>query len=340
MNNKNFSVNIDAEAVKIQYEQEQKTFTPKKTQFNEKNYLQARLSDKETSKTLTIRLLPFSPEGGSPFKKVFMHTVKVNKEVAPNGWKTFVCPTHNKKDGEAMGDGCPFCETSAKAKELKSKALDESTKKRYGDIEFLNKVKEMWIVRCIERDHEEDGVKFWLFNSSKKKDGVYDKIMNLAKIRAEAAARKGNNYSIFDLNNGLDLIVTLTKTADNKTSIQIVDDGFPSPLTDDFDLGMKWIQDDKNWYDVYTVKSYDYMAIIAQGGIPVFNKELNKYVDKEEMNKIKEEAEKKRIEEELTEETKDYSAINDNGIIIDGTTMTEETKADETQEEEEDDLPF
>lgn len=340
MNNKNFSVNIDAEAVKIQYEQEQKTFTPKKTQFNEKNYLQARLSDKETSKTLTIRLLPFSPEGGSPFKKVFMHTVKVNKEVAPNGWKTFVCPTHNKKDGEEMGDGCPFCETSAKAKELKSKALDESTKKRYGDIEFLNKVKEMWIVRCIERDHEEDGVKFWLFNSSKKKDGVYDKIMNLAKIRAEAAARKGNNYSIFDLNNGLDLIVTLTKTADNKTSIQIVDDGFPSPLTDDFDLGMKWIQDDKNWYDVYTVKSYDYMAIIAQGGIPVFNKELNKYVDKEEMNKIKEEAEKKRIEEELTEETKDYSAINGNGIIIDGTTMTAETKADETQEEEEDDLPF
>jgi len=339
MNNKNFSVNIDAEAVKTQYEQEQKTFTPKKTQFNEKNYLQARLSDKETSKTLTIRLLPFSPEGGSPFKKVFMHTVKVNKEVAPNGWKTFVCPTHNKKDGEAMGDGCPFCETSAKAKELKSKALDESTKKRYGDIEFLNKVKEMWIVRCIERDHEEDGVKFWLFNSSKKKDGVYDKIMNLAKIRAEAAARKGNNYSIFDLNNGLDLIVTLTKTADNKTSIQIVDDGFPSPLTDDFDLGMKWIQDDKNWYDVYTVKSYDYMAIIAQGGIPVFNKELNKYVDKEEMNKIKEEAEKKRIEEELTEETKDYSAIaNGSEIIVDGTTMTAETKVEETQEEE--DLPF
>ena len=339
MNNKNFSVNIDAEAVKTQYEQEQKTFTPKKTQFNEKNYLQARLGDKETSKTLTIRLLPFSPEGGSPFKKVFMHTVKVNKEVAPNGWKTFVCPTHNKKDGEVMGDGCPFCETSAKAKELKSKALDESTKKRYGDIEFLNKVKEMWIVRCIERDHEEDGVKFWLFNSSKKKDGVYDKIMNLAKIRAEAAARKGNNYSIFDLNNGLDLIVTLTKTADNKTSIQIVDDGFPSPLTEDFDLGMKWIQDDKKWYDVYTVKSYDYMAIIAQGGIPVFNKELNKYVDKEEMNKIKEEAEKKRIEEELTEETKDYSAIANGGeIIVDGTTMTAETKAEEVQEEE--DLPF
>jgi len=333
MNNKNFSVNIDAEAVKTQYEQEQKTFIPKKTQFNEKNYLQARLTNNETSKTLTIRLLPFSPEGGSPFKKVFMHTVKVNKEVAPNGWKTFVCPTHNKKDGNVMGDGCPFCETSAKARELKSKSLDEPTKKKYGDVEFLNKVKEMWIVRCIERGHEDDGVKFWLFNSSKKKDGVYDKIMNLARIRSEAAARKGNTYSIFDLNNGLDLIVTLTKTADNKTSIQIVDDGFPSPLTDNYELGMSWIQDEKNWYDVYTVKSYDYMTIIAMGGVPVFNKELGKYVDKEEMNKIKEEAEQKRIEDELTEETRDYSEVaNSNEIIVDASNT-----ADDDSDE---DLPF
>lgn len=333
MDNKNFSVNIDAEAVKAQYEQEQKTFIPKKTQFNEKNYLQARLANNETSKTLTIRLLPFSPEGGSPFKKVFMHTVKVNKEVAPNGWKTFVCPTHNKKDGNVMGDGCPFCETSAKARELKSKSLDEPTKKKYGDVEFLNKVKEMWIVRCIERGHEDDGVKFWLFNSSKKKDGVYDKIMNLARIRSEAAARKGNIYSIFDLNNGLDLIITLTRTADNKTSVQIVDDGFPSPLTEDYDLGMKWIQDEKNWYDVYTVKSYDYMTIIAMGGVPVFNKELGKYVDKEEMNKIKEEAEQKRIEDELTEETRDYSeVVNSNEIIVDASNT-----ADDDSDE---DLPF
>ena len=334
MDNKIFSINVDADAVMAQYEAEQKVFTPKKTQFNEKNYLQARLSDKETTKTLVIRLLPFSPQEKTPFKKVFMHTVKVNKEVAPNGWKTFVCPTHNKKDGEVMGDSCPFCETSAKARELKSNSLDESTKKRYGDIEFLNRVKEMWIVRCIERGHEEDGVKFWLFNSSKKKDGVYDKIMNLAKIRSEAAARKGNKYSIFDVNNGLDLIVTLTKTADGKTSVQIVDDGTPSPLTEDFDLGMSWIEDEKKWYDVYTVKSYDYMAIIASGGVPIYDKELNKYVDKEEMNKIKEEAEKQRIEEQLAEEAVDYSKIaNSSDIIIDG------NKAEDSNSEEED-LPF
>ena len=332
MSNKNFSVNIDDDAVKNQYEQEQKQ-PVKKTQFDTKNYLQARLGSNEDTKTLTIRLLPFSPEGGSPFKKVFMHTVKVNKEVSPSGWKTFVCPTHNKKDGSVMGDKCPFCETSAKARELKSKSLDEPTKKKYGDVEFLNRVKEMWIVRCIERDHEEDGVKFWLFNSSKKKDGVYDKIMNLAKIRSEAAAKKGNTYSIFDLNNGLDLVVTLSRTSDNKTAVQIIDAGLPSPLSEDFDLGEKWIHDSKKWDEVYTVKPYEYMAIIAMGGVPVFSKEENKYVDKEELDKLKEEAEKQRIDEALTEPTKDFSDIAESsGVnIIDG---------NDVKDDDDEDLPF
>ena len=332
MSNKNFSVNIDDDAVKNQYEQEQKQ-PVKKTQFDTKNYLQARLASNEDTKTLTIRLLPFSPEGGSPFKKVFMHTVKVNKEVSPSGWKTFVCPTHNKKDGSVMGDKCPFCETSAKARELKSKSLDEPTKKKYGDVEFLNRVKEMWIVRCIERDHEEDGVKFWLFNSSKKKDGVYDKIMNLAKIRSEAAAKKGNTYSIFDLNNGLDLVVTLSRTSDNKTAVQIIDAGLPSPLSEDFDLGEKWIHDSKKWDEVYTVKPYEYMAIIAMGGVPVFSKEENKYVDKEELDKLKEEAEKQRIDEALTEPTKDFSDIAESsGVnIIDG---------NDVRDDDDEDLPF
>lgn len=332
MGNKNFSVNIDDDAVRNQYEQEQKQ-PVKKTQFDTKNYLQARLGSNEDTKTLTIRLLPFSPEGGSPFKKVFMHTVKVNKEVSPSGWKTFVCPTHNKKDGSVMGDKCPFCETSAKARELKSKSLDEPTKKKYGDVEFLNRVKEMWIVRCIERDHEEDGVKFWLFNSSKKKDGVYDKIMNLAKIRSEAAAKKGNTYSIFDLNNGLDLVVTLSRTSDNKTAVQIIDAGLPSPLSENFDLGEKWIHDSKKWDEVYTVKPYEYMAIIAMGGVPVFSKEENKYVDKEELDKLKEEAEKQRIDEALTEPTKDFSDIAESsGVnIIDG---------NDVKDDDDEDLPF
>ena len=76
------------------------------------------------------------------------------------------------------------------------------------------------------------------------------------------------------------------------------------------------------------------MTIIAMGGVPVFNKELNKYVDKDEMNKIKEEAEKQRIEDELTEETKDYSEIAKSKDII----VNEQTTTDESDDDE--DLPF
>jgi hypothetical protein len=332
MENKSFDVNIDSDAVREQYEKEQVVEKPRKTQFDTKNYLQARLDENEQTKTLTIRLLPFSPKGGSPFFKVHMHTVRVNKEVSPRGWKTFVCPTKNKKDGQVMGERCPFCDLSAKAKELKFKSLDEPTKKKYGDIEFMNKAKESWIVRCIERGHEEDGVKFWLFASSKKKDGVYDKIMNLANQRAASAAKKGNKYSIFDLNNGMDLIITLTRTSDGKTSVQGIDEGMPSPLTDDFDLGMKWINDSKQWNDVYTVKSPEYMEIIAGGGVPVYNKDLGRYVDKEESVKVKEEADRQRLEETITTPTKDFSDIAESsGVnIVDGNDV----------KDDDEDLPF
>lgn len=330
MGDTKFSVNIDAEAVREQYEEQQTTTYVKRTKFDTKNYLQARLLPNEETKTLTIRLLPFSPEGGSPFKKVSMHTVKVNKEISPNGWKTFVCPIHNKKDGNLMGEKCPFCETSEKARQLKNEATDEVTRKKYGDVEFMNRAKESWIVRCIERGHEEDGVKFWLFNSSKKKDGPYDKIMNLANQRAASAARKGNKYSIFDLNNGMDLIITLSKTSDGKTSIQVIDEGMPSPLTDDFEQGMKWINDEKQWYEVYTVKPYDYMSIILQGGIPVYDKEQGKFIDKIQKEQAEKEAEKERIEEELTKPSIDFSEVANGGAtIVDGNKVGNTKKEDD-----------
>ena len=309
MEKKIFEVNIDQKEIEKQYEESHAAPKPKKTQFNAKNYLQARLDEHENSKTLTIRLLPFSPEGGTAFHKIHMHQVRVNKEVSASGWKTFVCPPRNKVDGKVLGDKCPFCEISAKARELKNNALDEPTKKKYGDIEFINRAKDMWIVRCIERGHEEDGVKFWLFPDSRQGKGVYDQIYNLAKVRRNAAAAKGNDYSIFDVNNGLDLIIMLTRGSDNKTAIQILDSGIPSPLTDDYELGIKWIEDPKKWYEVYTVKSYDYMSIIADGKTPIFNKEFNKYISKEEMDKIAVEAEAERLKE-ASSPLIDYGAIS------------------------------
>lgn len=308
MENNLYGLNIDSNAVMQQYAKEQEE--PKqRTQFELKNYLGARLGKDEVQKVLTIRLLPFSQTELSPFHKVHTHTIRVNKELNPSGWKTFICPTHNSVNGEQMGDKCPFCETSIKARELSRSSIDEPTKKKYDDVAFANRVSSKWIVRCIERGHEDDGVKFWMFTDSRKKDGVYDKIMNIANMRAESAKRKGNNYSIFDLQNGMDLIITLTRTSDGKTNIQVLDDGTPSKLTDDVELGKKWLMDEKKWTDVYTVKPYDYMYIVGIGGIPYYDKVSGKFIDKAEFDEAKEKAETERLNEVLTEPKIDYTKI-------------------------------
>ena len=328
MNNFSFNVDFDMEEIFKQMREEeennQKNSTKKKTVFDKKNYLQAKLSPNEDNKTLTIRLLPFSPKGGTSFQKVYMHTVRVNKDVSESGWKTFPCPVHN-----GIGDKCPFCEIAAQANELKRNAVIESERKRYSDIEFMNKVKAQWIVRCIERGHEEDGVKFWLFPHRKDGKGVYDSINNLIKQRNNESLEATNQqYYVLNVDNGKDLIVSLSKSSDGKTVTNVMDKGFQTPLTNDKELGMSWINDSKKWEDVYTIKSYDYMAIVAQGGVPAFDKESMKYVDKAQLvEKIKNQPDAE-VKSNLTQPTEDLSQYQPNidDIISDG--------------DVEDDLPF
>ena len=307
------NVNIEGSQIMEQYEKEHEIIKPK-FEFSIKNYLQARLTPTESNKTMTIRLLPFSPDGGSPFKKVYIHTVKVNKEVSPSTWKTFICPVHNHK-----GDKCPFCEVSEKSRELKFQAASEIEKKKYGDIEFMNRPKAAWVVRCIERGHEEDGPKFWLFNDSRKGDGIYDKIINIYLQRKEAAERRGKECNIFDLNEGKDLIITLSKDTNGKTVTKIVDDDEKSPLSEDFEQGMSWINNEKTWDQVYTVKPYNFMSIIVQGETPVWDKEKACYVSAEEKEKADKEAYEAEMRENFTEQSSDFSTfINKPDVIATG----------------------
>lgn len=320
----NLNVNISVEAVVVQNEQE--TVVKKQPNiFDVKHYLQARLAPNEKTKTLTIRLLPFSPDGGSPFQKVYMHQVKVPKEVSTSGWKSFVCPIHNK-----MGDACPFCTTADEARKLKNETDDKIKKESLGNVEYLNRVKEMWIVRCIERGHEEDGVKFWLFSHSKKNDGVYNKIMNIFSRRLDAAKANNKISNIFDLNEGKDLSITLTKDSNNKNVINVIDDDDKTPLSTDFDLAVSWINDTKKWSDVYTLKNYDYMSIIVGGGIPVYDKVLMKYIDKDEAKEEAETAKNADIANNLTVSQVDYSTAS----------ATDSLKGVITSVEVEEDLPF
>ena len=183
-------------------------------------------------------------------------------------------------------------------------------------ISYMNRAKEFWVVRCIERGHEEDGPKFWLFPHSKKHDGVYDKIINIFKRRAEAAKKKGNECNIFSLVDGKDLDITLSRSSDNKRVTSIVDSDERTPLSENIELANKWIGDSKKWDDVFKVKPYAYMEIVLNGKVPIYDKEKKCYVEKLSSEEFKEQKEKENDEKAAQ-------------------TPAEFTKAEETEE-----LPF
>ena len=127
-----------------------------------------------------------------------------------------------------------------------------------------------------------------------------------------------SDYNIFDLNEGKDIILTLSRTSDGKTNIQVVDKSKPSPLSTSKEEGMQWINDNKKWQDVYTVKPYEFMSIIVEQGVPRYSKEMGGWYDALKGREDEAEAEKERAEEEAMQTT-DYSRIAANGDgIIDG----------------------
>ena len=339
--------NTTIDAILAQKEAEySKSFkNDKKTAYDEKNYLSARLLPTETKKTLIVRLLPYFDEG-TPFHKVHFHTVKVNKAVSSSGWKSFPCPVKNE-----MGTKCPFCEVSQEARALKLSASNVVDKQRYEEIEKANRSRDMFVVRCIERGHEEDGVKFWLFPKAFDGKGVYDQMINILNTRNEKAKSRGEAfYNVFDIENGKDMFVTLTRKADGKTSITIADDDEKTPLSTDRAQMEKWLNDDKRWENVYTIKQ-QYMKIVLCGGVPFYDKEKGMYVDRDEMNAEKKAEEEKKIAEAYTAPKVDYSVAkpiemsSGLGQVVD--TFVDEKKPMQTPQQmmpsfmdDEDDLPF
>ena len=103
--------------------------------FDEKNYLNVRLADGETQKTITIRLLPMDLETGNPFVKIYMHNVRVPKEVSKSGYKSYICLAKNSViDHEKYGNKCPFCELNQNAYQESLKVTDEIKKKNFQDV--------------------------------------------------------------------------------------------------------------------------------------------------------------------------------------------------------------
>jgi hypothetical protein len=228
-----------------------------------KLYFTTHLKPNEKSGIRKIRILP-DPDGGSPFKEVYGHTI----QKSDGKWQTFICP--NKMDKKP----CPFCELNKKLLDRGDEISKELAKKYYA--------KKMYVVKVIDRDNEEDGPKFWRFKHSFSKTGVFDKIYAILKSIENTSAP-----DIDDPENGRDLIITINRNHNNIPTIASIIHSEPSKLSDNEELVKEWLNDSMTWKDVYSIKEYDYLKIIAAGGVPYRIETEDggyKWVDKETLD--------------------------------------------------------
>lgn len=325
--------NITPEAMEQLEHETSERRQPKTGNFDTRNYLDVRLEEGQTEKTLKIRLLPMDLETGNPFVKVHTHNVKVPKEVSKSGYKSYICLNKtNGIDTETYGNKCPFCELNREAYSESTKTDDPVKKKALQDISVANLSRETVIVRCIQRGKEDEGVKFWKFNiRDKDKSDPYNQIMRLYKVRKEEAEAAGQELNILDIYNGRDLNVTITE---GNAAPAISDAGFSTPLSKDENLMQKWIYDGKKWQDVFAIKPYEYLSIVSQMRIPWYDRDLGKWVDKEEYD-IAHGNEVKKSDEEVADAEKKLT-----GKTEDKKETKKEDLAASLTINEEDDLPF
>ena len=299
---------IEEQRKKLQEERGGNAFKPR-IEFNEKNYLNDRLAKGETKKEMKVRILPVSADDSNIFFIINTHSLKVDKEISKSGFKSFICLNDEHVDG---GGDCPLCKKSKELFAEANKCQNEAEKKALVKSALQYRSKKTFIVRVIERGHEDEGVKFWRFNAHSDGAGIYDKLMHLYDVRNnESIEATGEPYNIFDLVNGKDIVLTLTlETSSNgktKTSINITDAGFATPLSKNEKEIDDWVNDPKVWSDMYASKTAEYLQIIADGEIPVFNKNKNQWEAKTETKSVDTDAEKEAAKElvDTTEEVKE-----------------------------------
>ena len=295
-----------------QYEKNNSPKFEKKAEkvYDLKNYFNTYIKEGVKSAVKEIRILP-TKDGSSPFVEVHGHKILVDGE-----YKTFACLKHEKNEP------CPFCE-AYDALRATGKESDKELAKKY-------KARQMYVVKVIDRDHEDEGVKFWRFNHDYRKEGVYDKIHGVL-----TALKTNRNFT--DPDTGRDLAITINRNQNNVPVVSAIVALDSTPLHTEEELKTEWLSDSRTWEDVYSVKSYEYLEIIVKGGIPVWDKDEKKFVDKETL-KNNASSEGSKMEEELTMGVENVKANIQSATTTKAEPVVNETAA--TSEEDDYDLPF
>jgi hypothetical protein len=206
-----------------------------------------------------IRILP-TKDGSSPFVEVYFHEVQVDGK-----WVKLYDP---KQEGKRS----PLNEVYDSLM-MTGVESDRELARQYRSRKF-------YIVKVIDRDHEQDGVKFWRFKHNHKGDGVIDKIFPIFK----------NKGDVTHPETGRDLILSLslTKAGTGKeyTVINSVLNDDPSPLHVDSDVSKSWVEDELTWSDVYSKKGEDYLEMVAKGEVPRWDSNSSKWVSNSQAEEV------------------------------------------------------
>lgn len=267
-----------------------------------KKYFTEKLQKGVKSATRRFRILP-GKDGQSPFNEVYFYERQVNGK-----YEKIYCNKLND------GEDCPLYEAkeallmegSKKAKEM----AREYTPRKY------------YVVKGIDRDNEDHGVKFWRFKHKYTGDGVMDKLMPLFKLKGD----------ITDAREGRDIIITTNRNDKGWSVVSSIMADDVTLLTSDKDKANDWFNNEETFRDVYSKKSQEYLEIVAKNMTPIWDSEQSKYVAEEE----KEENETASLEEEITfmrEESKSTTTSEN-------VTSTNDEVESTSLEDDNDDLPF
>ena len=244
------------DAVLSQYEKSTQSSTNSSSKMSSedrmKKYFAAILKDNEKQGQRRLRILP-TTDGYSPFKEVWFHEILVDGK-----WQKFYDPGKNDNERSPLNE--VYEELMSTGKET-----DKQLATQYRSRKF-------YIVKVIDRDNEQDGVKFWRFKQNYKQEGILDKIIPIWKAKGD----------VTDPDKGRDLILELTKAKTPKgatyTVIQTVMYDDPSPISNDETQMSEWVADELTWEDVYSKKPVEYLEAIARGETPRWDSEKGGFV--------------------------------------------------------------
>ena len=244
------------DAVLSQYEKSTQSSTNSSSKMSSedrmKKYFAALLKDNEKQGQRRVRILP-TTDGSSPFKEVWFHEVNIDGK-----WQKFYDPGKNDNERSPLNE--VYEELMSTGKET-----DKQLATQY-------RARKFYIVKVIDRDNEQDGVKFWRFKHNYKQEGILDKIIPIWKAKGD----------VTDPDNGRDLILELTKAKTPKgatyTVIQTIMYDDPSPISNDETQMSEWVSDELTWEDVYSKKPVEYLEAIARGETPRWDSEKGGYV--------------------------------------------------------------